>query len=49
MEDFEDCYTRRVVGRMGGIRVSLIGLPDLKINKKASGRNKDLADLDFLP
>ena len=47
--DFDDCYTRRVVGRIGGIRVSLISLPDLKINKRASGRNKDLADLDFLP
>lgn len=47
--DFDDCYRRRVVGQISGIRVSLISLPDLKINKRASGRNKDLADLDFLP
>ena len=47
--DFDACFARRVVGQISGIRVSLISLPDLKINKGASGRNKDLADLDFLP
>jgi hypothetical protein len=29
--------------------VGVISLADLKINKKASGRNKDLADLDYFP
>jgi hypothetical protein len=28
---------------------SVIGLDDLKINKLASGRNKDLDDLENLP
>jgi hypothetical protein len=31
------------------VRAHFIGLGDLKINKRASGRNKDLADLDQLP
>jgi hypothetical protein len=31
-----------------GIEVNIISLPDLKANKKASGRNKDLADLDYM-
>jgi hypothetical protein len=26
-----------------------ISLTDLKVNKRAAGRNKDLADLDYLP
>jgi hypothetical protein len=34
---------------VGGYRGYMISLPDLKTNKKASGRNKDLADLDYLP
>jgi hypothetical protein len=29
--------------------VPVISLDDLKINKRAAGRNKDLADLDNLP
>jgi hypothetical protein len=31
---------------MGGVPVNLIGMEDLKANKKASGRLKDLADLE---
>ena len=46
---FEDCYPTRIVDEIDGIRVSLINLQDLKANKKASGRNKDLADLENLP
>ena len=34
---------------MDGIKVQLISLEDLKQNKKASGRNKDLNDLENLP
>jgi hypothetical protein len=32
-----------------GLTVKMICLSDLKTNKRASGRNKDLADLDNLP
>jgi hypothetical protein len=34
---------------MNNLPVSLISLRDLKINKKASGRLRDLADLEQLP
>ncbi len=43
--DFAECYSRRLVVEMDGIPVSLIELTDLKRNKKAAGRPKDLADL----
>ncbi|HSA32592.1 MAG TPA: hypothetical protein P5077_02585 [bacterium] len=46
--DFAECYSRRLVVEMDGIPVSLIELTDLKRNKKAAGRPKDLADLDQL-
>ena len=46
---FEDCYQRRLETVLDGVTVNVISLQDLKINKRASGRNKDLADLDNLP
>jgi hypothetical protein len=46
---FAQCYPRRITANLDGIEVNLISLPDLKTNKRASGRNKDLADLDYLP
>ncbi len=46
---FTECYTQRVIDEIDGIRVNLINLDQLKINKKASGRNKDLDDLEHLP
>jgi len=47
--EFGPAYARRVEVRLDGEPVKLISLADLKINKRASGRNKDLADLDNLP
>ena len=47
--DFADCYPRRVTAELDGVPVGFISLQDLKTNKAASGRNKDLADLDQLP
>lgn len=47
--EFWQAYARRVEARIDGEPVKLISLADLKINKRASGRNKDLADLDNLP
>ena len=32
-----------------GMPVPVISLPDLKVNNRAAGRDKDLADLDNLP
>ena len=46
---FADCYGRRVETNIDGIEIKFISLADLKKNKRASGRNKDLADLDYLP
>jgi len=47
--EFSICYSRRVTAEIDGISVNLIGLEDRKINKQASGRNKDLNDLEPLP
>ncbi|NLZ04238.1 MAG: hypothetical protein GXY19_03610 [Phycisphaerae bacterium] len=47
--DFADCYADRVEDVLDGVPVSLISLAHLKINKRASGRHQDLADLDELP
>jgi len=46
---FDDCYARRVEATIDGVDVSLIDLENLKKNKRASGRHKDLADLEQLP
>lgn len=47
--DFSDCYSRRQSVDIDNIPVNIISLNDLKINKKASGRFKDLEDLKHLP
>jgi predicted nucleotidyltransferase len=47
--EFDSCYKARVSVGLDGIPVSMIGLDNLKENKRASGRHKDLADLDELP
>ncbi len=46
---FDECYRERVVAKVDGVQINLIGLKHLKINKKASGRYKDLDDLENLP
>jgi len=47
--EFEECYQSRIVDELDGIEVNLIDLGNLKKNKKASGRPKDLADFEKLP
>jgi predicted nucleotidyltransferase len=47
--DFEQCYKHREVIDMDGIPVNFISLDDLKANKRACARHKDLEDLDHLP
>ena len=47
--DFNECYRDRVVDILDGVPVNIISLSHLKINKKASGRHKDLSDLENLP
>jgi hypothetical protein len=47
--EFDDCWPRRVVIEYDDLRIPTISLEDLKRNKLASGRKKDLLDLDELP
>jgi hypothetical protein len=46
---FEACYANRVSDMIDGVEIDLISLSDLKRNKQASGRHKDLNDLENLP
>jgi predicted nucleotidyltransferase len=47
--DFDECFSEREVVDLDGVQTNLISLRHLKINKKASGRYKDLNDLENLP
>jgi len=47
--EFNECYAERIVDTVDGVPVNIISLRHLKINKQASGRGKDLVDLDHLP
>lgn len=47
--DFETCYSQRVTDVVDGIEIKFISLTDLKTNKQASGRPKDVNDLYNLP
>ena len=47
--NFEESYSKRREDILDGVKVNLISLEHLKINKKASGRHKDLNDLENLP
>jgi hypothetical protein len=46
---FAECYSERLETTLDGEPVSLISLRNLRLNKEASGRLKDLADLENLP
>lgn len=46
--EFTDCWIRRDKVEWDGVTLPLIGLADFKANKRASGRLKDLADLEDL-
>ena len=46
--DFNECYQSRIVGELDGVQFNVINLENLKKNKKASGRPKDLVDLEKL-
>jgi hypothetical protein len=47
--NFDECFVEKVETVLDGEKVNLISLNHLKMNKKASGRHNDLADLDNLP
>ena len=45
--DFSSSYDQRVVEQIDGVVINVLSLEDLKKNKRASGRPKDLGDLDY--
>lgn len=47
--DFDACYQKRIVETIDGTPVNFINLENLKLNKLAAGRHKDLNDLENLP
>jgi len=46
---FDECYAECTTDSLDEVKVNLISLRHPKVNKKASGRNKDLVDLEYLP
>ena len=46
--DFDDAWAARAVHRIGGIDVPFMGRAALLANKRATGRAKDLADVEIL-
>lgn len=46
--DFDEAYPRHVMMPLGGVPVPFISLEDLKKNKLATGRHKDLGDVEAL-
>ena len=46
--DFGSCYSERIVDVIDNVEVHIINLKHLKQNKQASGRHKDLDDLQYL-
>jgi hypothetical protein len=47
--DFTQCYSDKCHALIDGVAVNVISLDHLKANKAASGRTKDLDDLENLP
>jgi len=47
--DFTECKNRAMNATVDGVPVRLISLRDLRANKRASGRYKDMDDLEHLP
>jgi hypothetical protein len=46
--NFDDAYEDRVTGKYDNLSVSFINIADFITNKQASGRAKDLGDIDAL-
>ena len=46
--EFDTCFASRNEIELEGVTINLIDLKHLKINKKATGRHQDLADLENL-
>lgn len=46
--DFETAWRGRLMARLGSARVPVLGRAEFIVNKRASGRTKDLLDLELL-
>ncbi len=46
--DFSEAWPRRIVLRIEGVEVAVLGREDFVTNKRASGRPKDLLDIELL-
>ena len=46
--EFSECYKNKKTASIDTVEINFISLPDLKKNKKASGRLQDLADIENL-
>lgn len=46
--DFAECYKRCVTVNIEDLDVKIISLNDLKVNKRAAGRHKDLEDIEHI-
>lgn len=46
--EFDSCFKRKSVLDLNGMPINFIGYEDLIVNKRASGRLKDLADVEEL-
>ena len=46
--EFDACHAKRATVSWDGIELPFIGLEEFRINKRAAGRDKDLADLASL-
>jgi hypothetical protein len=47
--DFDSAWSRRLEIAIGDLRVGVIGRSDFIANKKATGRPRDLLDIELLP
>ena len=47
--EFPEAYAQRIVDDIDGVSVNIMSLSQLKLNKRACGRSKDLSDLENLP
>jgi hypothetical protein len=45
---FQECYRRRRIASLGRLKINFIALPQLLKNKRATRRQKDLADVEAL-
>lgn len=46
--NFDDAYNGRIIGTEGDLTISFINISDFIANKQATGRSKDIGDIDAL-